>query len=235
MGKTAIALDMMRHIAIKDKVPCALFSLEMNHFDIAQRLLSAEAQVNAQALRQGRLGDHGWDSLTRVAGILSEAPIWIDDSASLSISEVRAKARRLKAEHDIGLVIIDYLQLMSSGRMSESRQIEIAETSRGLKALAKELALPVVALSQLNRKPEDRRGGKKPQLSDLRESGAIEQDADVVLLIYRPSVYDDDEEDKGKTEIIIAKQRNGPTGTVELQFKHSCTRFFNASSRVVQV
>ncbi|MBN1423145.1 replicative DNA helicase [Candidatus Fermentibacteria bacterium] len=232
MGKTALALDVMRHVAVREKVPCAFFSLEMSHFEIAQRLLSAEANVDSHRLRTGRMGESDWRAVTGVMGVLSDAQLWVDDSAGLSVAELRAKARRLKSEHEIGLVVVDYLQLMSAGRGSESRQIEISEISRGLKALAKELEIPVIALSQLNRKPEDRREGKRPQLSDLRESGAIEQDADVVLLIYRPGAYDRDE-DQSKTELIIAKQRNGPTGTVDLVFKSDTTRFYSASSRVV--
>lgn len=232
MGKTALALDIVRHVTVKERVACAFFSLEMSHFEIAQRLLSAEANVDSHRLRTGHMNENDWRAVTGVMGTLSEAPLWVDDSAGLSVAELRAKARRLKSEHNIGLVVVDYLQLVSAGRSSESRQIEISEISRGLKALSKELAIPVVALSQLNRKPEDRREGKRPQLSDLRESGAIEQDADVVLLIYRPGAYDRDE-DQGKTELIIAKQRNGPTGSVDLVFKPATTRFFSATSRTV--
>ncbi|MCU0611156.1 MAG: replicative DNA helicase [Candidatus Eisenbacteria bacterium] len=232
MGKTALALDMIRHATVREKVPCAFFSLEMSHFEIAQRLLSAESGIDSHRLRTGRMSESDWRAVTGVMGVLSEAALWVDDSAGLSVAEIRAKSRRLKSEHEIGLVVVDYLQLVSSGKNAESRQIEISEISRGLKALAKELSLPVIALSQLNRKPEDRREGKRPQLSDLRESGAIEQDADVVLLIYRPGAYDR-EEDQTKTELIIAKQRNGPTGTVDLVFKSATTRFYSASSRAV--
>ncbi len=234
MGKTALALDILRHVAVRERVPCAFFSLEMSHFEIAQRLLSAESGVDSHRLRSGRMGEQEWRRVTDVMGDLSGAKMWVDDSAGLSIAELRAKARRLKSEHDIGLVVVDYLQLVSSGKTAESRQIEISEISRGLKALSKDLSIPVIALSQLNRKPEDRREGKRPQLSDLRESGAIEQDADVVLLIYRPGAYDQSE-DQGRTELIIAKQRNGPTGSIELVFKPSTTRFYSATSRTVVV
>lgn len=234
MGKTALALDVLRYAALREKVPCALFSLEMSHFDIVQRMLSAEARVDSQSLRTGRLGSRGWDSLTRVVGSLSEAPVWVDDSAALSIMEIRAKARRLKAEHNIGVLMVDYLQLVSGGGRSESRQIEISDISRGLKALAKELAIPVVAMSQLSRKPEERHGSKRPQLSDLRESGAIEQDADVVLLLFRPGMYDKEKNEEGATELIIAKQRNGPTGIVHLFFEKTYTRFYPATSETME-
>jgi len=234
MGKTALALDIMRNVSLREKVPCAFFSLEMSQFDIVQRILSAEGKVDSHKLRTGRLGARGWDALGRVVGSVSEAPLWVDDSAGISIMEIRAKARRLKSESDIGMVVIDYLQLVSGGPRSESRQIEISDISRGLKSLAKELSIPVVALSQLNRKPEDRHGSKRPQLSDLRESGAIEQDADVVLLLFRPGMYDKEKSEEGPTELIIGKQRNGPTGIVKLFFEKTHTRFYPIASETAE-
>ena len=235
MGKTAFCLNVASHAAIEGKVPTAIFSLEMSKEALVQRLLTAEARVDAQRLRQGTLKDSDYSLMARAAGFLSGAPIWIDDSAALSPLELRAKARRIKAEHNVGLIIVDYLQLMRSSEQSENRTQEISANSRALKALAKELAIPVIALSQLSRAPEQRGGEhRRPQLFDLRESGAIEQDADVVLFIYRPEMYASEaerDELEGQAEVIIGKQRNGPTGTVKLHFEKKCTRFDNSSGR----
>ncbi|MEK7668762.1 MAG: replicative DNA helicase, partial [Gemmatimonadota bacterium] len=235
MGKTAFCLNVASNAAITRGVPTAIFSLEMSKEALVQRLLTAEARVDAHRLRQGLLKDSDYALMARAAGLLSGAPIWIDDSAALTPLELRAKARRIKAEVDIGLVIVDYLQLMRSAEQAENRTQEISAISRALKALAKELAVPVIALSQLSRAPEQRGGEhRRPQLSDLRESGAIEQDADVVLFIYRPEMYATEaerDELAGQAEIIIGKQRNGPTGTIKLFFHKMYTRFDNYSGR----
>ena len=235
MGKTAFCLNVAQHAAIERGVPVAIFSLEMSKEAIVQRLLTSEARVDAHRLRSGTLRDADYKLLASAAGILSSAPIWIDDSASLTPLELRSKARRIKAEQDVGLIIVDYLQLMRSPDQAENRVQEISAISRGLKALAKELHCPVMALSQLSRAPEQRGGEhRRPQLSDLRESGAIEQDADVVIFIYRPEMYalpEEREEIAGQTEVIIGKQRNGPTGTVKLFFHNQYTRFDNYSAR----
>jgi len=238
MGKTALCLNIAQHAAIEKGVPVAIFSLEMAKAQLVQRLLTSEARVDAHRLRQGMLKDADYALLARAAGILSSAPIWIDDSAAMTPLELRSKARRIKAEHNVGLVIVDYLQLMRSPDQAENRVQEISAISRGLKALAKELDVPVVALSQLSRAPEQRGGEhRRPQLSDLRESGAIEQDADVVLFIYREEMYSGTEDPKtgenieGQAEVIIGKQRNGPTGTIKLHFHKAYTRFDNYSPR----
>ncbi len=223
MGKTALALNIAQHAALEHEVPVAIFSLEMSKEQLATRMLCAEAKVDAQALRTGRLSDADWQRLTFAANRLSQASIFVDDTPALTVLELRAKARRLMAEHGLGLVIIDYLQLMRSRERRERREQEISEISSSLKAMAKELNIPVVALSQLNRQVETREI-KRPQLADLRESGAIEQDADVIVFIYRDEVYNKESPDKGKAELIIGKQRNGPTGTVKLAFlaQYSC-------------
>ncbi len=238
MGKTAFCLNVAQHAAIEKTVPVAIFSLEMSKAQLVQRLLTAEARVDAHRLRQGMLKDADYALLARAAGLLSSAPIWIDDSAALTPLELRAKARRIKAEQNIGLVIVDYLQLMRSPEQAENRVQEISAISRALKALAKELNVPVIALSQLSRAPEQRGGeNRRPQLSDLRESGAIEQDADVVLFIYREEMYSGIEDPKtgenieGQAEVIIGKQRNGPTGTIKLHFHKAYTRFDSYSAR----
>ncbi|HMA00901.1 MAG TPA: replicative DNA helicase, partial [Gemmatimonadaceae bacterium] len=215
MGKTALVLNIAQYAAIEKNVPVAVFSLEMSKESLVQRMLTAEGRVDAQKMRKGLLRDEDYSRLARAAGILSGAPIWIDDSAGITLLEIRSKARRLKADQDIGMVVIDYLQLIQGPASSESRQQEISQISRSLKALAKELAVPVVALSQLSRAPEQRAGDHRPQLSDLRESGAIEQDADLVMFIYRQEVYDgpadkDGNSLEGRAEVIIGKQRNGP-------------------------
>jgi len=239
MGKTAFVLNIAQHAAIEANVPVAFFSLEMSKEALVQRLLTSEARLDAQNLRKGRLRDDDFTRLARAAGILSSAPIYIDDSPGMTILEMRSKARRLKADNDLGLVIVDYLQLMN-GPHAENRQQEVSQISRSLKALAKELGVPVVALSQLSRAPEQRSGTDKgrPQLSDLRESGAIEQDADLIMFIFREEVYAEREEGRlkdpaleGKAEIIIGKQRNGPIGNVNLFFHKQYTRFENYSAR----
>jgi len=230
MGKTALALNITQHAAIEGGIPSAIFSLEMSKEQLALRLLCSEAKVDAHRLRGGFLSETDWPKLTRAAGSLSEAPIFIDDTPGLTVLEMRAKSRRLKAEHNLGLVVVDYLQLMRGRANSETREQEISDISRSLKALAKELRLPVIALSQLNRKVEDR-GDRRPQLADLRESGAIEQDADVIIFLYRDEVYNRSEDNphKGKAEIIVGKQRNGPTDKFELAFLDKYTCFENLS------
>jgi replicative DNA helicase len=230
MGKTALAMNIAEHVAINEKLPLGVFSLEMSSQQLVQRLLCSRARVNLQRVRDGFLGERDFPSLTAAASKLAEAKIFIDDSASLSILELRAKARRLKAQQDVQLLIVDYLQLLrsTSRRAQDNRQLEISEISAGLKALAKELKIPVIVVAQLNRQPEQRAGGK-PRLSDLRESGSIEQDADLVALLVRPELYEEDEEARvekaGEAELIIAKQRNGPVGEIPLTFLKEYTRF----------
>lgn len=229
MGKTALALNFARNAAVDFGIPVAFFSLEMSIEQLSMRMLCSEARVDSFKLRSGFSSQSDWQDLTDAASVLSPAPIFIDDSPDLSAMEIRAKARRLKMDKGLGLVIIDYLQLMRTRGQSERRDLEISEISRSLKILAKEINVPVMALSQLNRKLEER-SDKRPQLSDLRESGALEQDADVVAFIYRDEVYHQDKEDnKGKAELIIAKQRNGPVGRVPLTFLHAYTRFEDAA------
>ena len=237
MGKTAFVLNIAQHAAIVDQVPVAFFSLEMSKESLVQRMLTAEARIDAQRLRKGMLRDDDFPRLARAAGILSSAPVWIDDTPGITLLEMRSKARRLKAESGVKMVIVDYLQLMQGPSNSESRQQEVSMISRGLKALAKELSVPVIALSQLSRAPEQRTGEhKRPQLSDLRESGAIEQDADLIMFLYRQEMYDgpvdkDGNSLEGKAEVIVGKQRNGPTGVVNLHFHKMYTRFENYSKR----
>ncbi|MBI2343402.1 MAG: replicative DNA helicase [Deltaproteobacteria bacterium] len=226
MGKTAFALGMAANAAIDAGIPVAVFSLEMSKEQLVQRLLCSMAKVDSSRLRGGYLADSDWTKLTRAAGILSDAPIYIDDSPAISVLEMRAKARRLQRERGLGLVVVDYLQLMRGGGRMESREREISEISRSLKALAKELHLPVMALSQLNRAVESR-NDKRPLLSDLRESGSIEQDADVICFVYREEMYNAESPEKGVAEIIVGKQRNGPTGLVRLAFLRDYTRFEN--------
>ncbi|HEY7896077.1 MAG TPA: replicative DNA helicase [Gemmatimonadaceae bacterium] len=235
MGKSSLVLNIAQFAAIEKHTPVAVFSLEMSKESLLQRMLTSEARVDAQRLRKGMLRDEDFTRMARAAGTLSAAPIWIDDTSGISLLEIRSKARRLRADAKIELVIIDYLQLIS-GPSSESRQQEISLISRSLKALAKELNVPVIALSQLSRAPEQRAGDHRPQLSDLRESGAIEQDADVVMFIYRQEVYDgptdkDGNSLEGRAEVIVGKQRNGPIGFVNLFFHKSYTRFENYSAR----
>jgi replicative DNA helicase len=237
MGKTAFTLNIAQHAAIEANIPVAFFSLEMSKDSLVQRMLTSEARVDAQRLRKGQLRDDDFPRMARAAGILSSAPIWIDDTPGITLLEMRSKARRLKAESGVGMIIVDYLQLMQGPANSESRQQEVSQISRGLKALAKELSVPVVALSQLSRAPEQRTGdNKRPQLSDLRESGAIEQDADLIMFLFRQEFYDgpqdkDGNSIEGKAEVIVGKQRNGPTGTVNLYFHKQYTRFENYTQR----
>jgi replicative DNA helicase len=230
MGKTSISLNIAQYAAIESNIPVVIFSLEMAKEQLVLRMLCSEARVDANRLRGGFLSESDWPRLTSAAGRLSEAPIFIDDTPAITVLEMRAKARRLKADQDLGLIIVDYLQLMQGRRDVESREKEISEISRSLKALAKELNVPVIALSQLSRRTE-LRTGNRPQLADLRESGAIEQDADLVAFIYRDELYNPDTEDKGIAEIIIGKQRNGPIGLVKLAFLASYTRFENLAER----
>lgn len=233
MGKTSFALDIARFAAGKRNVPTAIFSLEMSKEQLGVRLLCSEARVSSVKLRTGFLAREDWPNLTAAAGRLSEAPIFIDDSPQLSTLDVRARARRLKAEHNLGLVIVDYLQLMHGIQKIESRQLEISEISRGLKGLAKELNVPIIALSQLSRAVESRTD-KRPLLSDLRESGSIEQDADVVAFIYRDEVYNSETAEEGVAEILVRKQRNGPIGDVKLAFLKEFTRFENLAHHEVE-
>ena len=228
MGKTALALNIARNAAVDANVPVAVFSLEMSKEQLSMRLLCSEARIDSSRLRGGFFSMEDWRKLTDAAGVLSDTSIFIDDTPDISAMEIRAKARRLKMEKDIGLVIIDYLQLMKGRMSAERRDLEISEISRSLKALAKELNIPVMALSQLNRMLEQR-NDKQPRLSDLRESGALEQDADVVAFIYRDEIYnsDDNNPKKGTADILIRKNRNGPTGEATLTFLDSYTRFEN--------
>ncbi|MBI5627223.1 MAG: replicative DNA helicase [Nitrosomonadales bacterium] len=232
MGKTAFSINIAENVAMDSKLPVAIFSMEMGASQLAMRMLGSVGKLNQHDLRTGRLQDDDWGRLTHALGKLNDAPIYIDESAALSALDLRARSRRLHRQNEgLGLIVVDYLQLMSSnaGKASENRATEISEISRSLKALAKELHVPVIALSQLNRSLEQR-PNKRPVMSDLRESGAIEQDADLILFIYRDEVYNSDSPDKGKAEIIIGKQRNGPIGKVELAFRGEYTRFDNLAS-----
>ena len=231
MGKTAFVLNIAQNIAVKEKKAVAFFSLEMSKEQLVQRMLCAEAPIDAQRLRIGELENNDWDKLVRAADRLAAAPIFIDDTAGITVMEMRSKARRLKIEHDLQLIIIDYLQLMQGGTgssRSENRQQEISEISRSLKALARELKVPVIALSQLSRGVESRQV-KKPMLSDLRESGSLEQDADIVAFIYREDYYEPETERKNITDIIVAKHRNGPVDSVQLFFHKQFTKFSDLS------
>ncbi len=233
MGKTSLVLNMAQTAAIEHGIPVAVFSLEMSKEQLVLRLMCAEGRVDAQKVRRGRLDADEYQRLGRAAGHLNAAPIWIDDSATSNVLEMKAKSRRLKAEADLGLIVVDYIQLMTSSGRADSRVQEVSEISRGLKALARELDVPVVALSQLSRAPE-KRTDRRPQLSDLRDSGSIEQDADLVMFLYRPEYYTgptdkDGNSVEGKAELIISKQRSGPTGTLELYFHKSYTRFDSVS------
>ncbi|MGE0858252.1 MAG: replicative DNA helicase [Gammaproteobacteria bacterium] len=226
MGKTSFALNIAQHAAIKGELPVAVFSMEMPSEQLAMRMLSSLGRIDQHRVRTGRLSDDDWPRLTHSVGILSEAKMFIDDTPALTPSDLRARCRRLAREHGIGLIVIDYLQLMQVPGSKENRATEISEISRSLKALAKELSCPVIALSQLNRSLENRQD-KRPVMSDLRESGAIEQDADVIMFIYRDEVYNEDSPDKGIAEIIIGKQRNGPIGSRKLRFFGEYTTFEN--------
>jgi len=227
MGKTTFAMNIAEHAAIKGRRPVAVFSMEMPGEQLAMRMMSSLGRIDQHKVRTGRLDDDDWARLTSAMGILADAPIFIDDTPALTPTDLRARARRISREHGLGMIVIDYLQLMQGpSHAAENRATEISEISRSLKALAKELDVPVIALSQLNRSLEQR-PNKRPVMSDLRESGAIEQDADVIVFIYRDEVYKEDSPDKGTAEIIIGKQRNGPIGTVRLAFLGQYTRFEN--------
>jgi replicative DNA helicase len=239
MGKTALAMNIVEHVAINQELAVGVFSLEMSSQQLVQRLLCSRARVNLQKVRDGFLAERDFPSLTAAASKLADARIFIDDTAGLSVLEVRAKARRLKAQHNIQLLVVDYLQLLRSTtrRAQDNRQLEISEISAGLKGLAKELKIPIIVVAQLNRQPEQRTGGK-PRLSDLRESGSIEQDADLVGLLVRQEVYEEDEdaraEKAGEADLIIAKQRNGPIGEIPLTFLKEFTRFEDRARNVTE-
>jgi replicative DNA helicase len=227
MGKTSFALNLTANAAFQSRRPVLLFSLEMGNLELTQRLLCAEAQIDSTKVRDGRLADAEWDRIATAVSRLAEARLYLDDNPNVSVMEIRAKARRLKSQlGDLAMVVIDYLQLMQGRNSAESRQIEVSEMSRGLKILARELECPVIALSQLSRTLESRTD-KRPMLSDLRESGSLEQDADVVMLLYRDEEYNPDSPDRGMAEVIIAKHRNGPTGKINLAFRNHLTRFDN--------
>ena len=237
MGKTALALTMARNAAVEHNVPVGFFSLEMSNYQLSLRLLTAEARVNAHKVRSGKLSKEEWKMMSIGVGRLAEAPIFIDDKAGISVLEIRAKARRLKTEQNVGLIVVDYLQLIAPPKGANNREQEISIISRSLKALAKELEVPVVALSQLSREVEKRGKEKRPVLSDLRESGAIEQDADVVMFVYRPEMYGITEDKDGNslegvTEVIIGKQRNGPTGIAKMAFIREYAKFENLAADV---
>jgi replicative DNA helicase len=229
VGKSTMGLDIARAAAIKHRMATAIFSLEMSRSEITMRVLSAEGQIQLQDLRKGTIGDAGWKKLARILGQISDSPLFIDDSPNMSLMEIRAKCRRLKQQHNLKLVVIDYLQLMSSGKKVESRQQEVSEFSRALKLLAKELEVPVIAISQLNRGPEQRTD-KRPQMSDLRESGSIEQDADLVILLHRDR--DPAAGREGEADVIVAKHRNGPTKDLVLAFQGHYSRFANMARDV---
>jgi replicative DNA helicase len=231
MGKTAFCLNIAAHAASEGQ-GVAIFSLEMSKESLVQRMLTATARVDSHRVRQGTLRDSDFTQLARAAGILQTYQLWIDDTPSLALLEMRSKARRLKIDNDLRLIIVDYLQLMRSPEYAENRVQEISDISRSLKALARELEIPLIALSQLSRASEQRGGERKPILSDLRDSGAIEQDADLVIFIHRPEYYDrEDESKRGVAEVMLAKNRNGPTGDVQLRFVREYTRFDNLSNR----
>lgn len=230
VGKSTAALDMLRSAAIHHRLPSALFSLEMGKIEITMRLLSAEARIPLQNMRKGMMREEDWTRLATTMGDISDAPLFIDDSPNLSLMEIRAKARRLKQQHGLKLIVVDYLQLMTSGsKRAESRQQEVSEFSRALKLLAKELEVPVIALSQLNRGSEQRTD-KKPQMSDLRESGAIEQDSDMVILLHREDMYEKESPRAGEADWIVAKHRNGPTDTITVAFQGHYSRFVDMAT-----
>jgi replicative DNA helicase len=224
-GKTAFALGTATHAALHERRPVVFFSLEMGYLELTQRILAAVAGVDSRLLRTGRIPETDWAKISTAVGLLADAPLFIDDNPHLTVMDMRAKCRRLQAQHgDLALVVVDYLQLMSTGRKAESRQVEVSELSRGLKVLARDLDVPVLALSQLNRSLEYR-ADKRPMLADLRESGALEQDSDVVAFIYRDDTYHPDSPDKGVAEVIVAKHRNGPTARIRLAFREHLTQF----------
>jgi replicative DNA helicase len=229
VGKSTFALDIARHAAVKQKKATIFFSLEMGRAEIAMRMLSAESSIYLQSMRKGTVTEADWAKLASVRGKINDAPLYIDDSPNMSLVEIRAKCRRLAQQVDLKMVVIDYIQLMSSGKKVESRQQEVSEFSRALKLLAKELGIPVVALSQLNRQAEQAKD-KRPEISHLRESGSLEQDADVVVLLHREGIYEKDHPRAGEADIILAKQRNGPTGTVVVAFHGQYSRFVNMPS-----
>ena len=231
MGKSTFALDVARSAAIKHNMATVIFSLEMGKSEIAMRLLSAEGTMYIQDLRKGSVKDEQWGKIAATVGKLNDAPLFIDDSPNMSLMEIRAKCRRLKQKHNLKLVVLDYMQLMSSGKRVESRQQEVSEFSRALKLLAKELDVPVIALSQLNRGSEQR-PDKRPQVSDLRESGSIEQDADMVILLHREEVYNKETERAGEADIIIGKNRSGPTANIVVAFQGHYSRFSNMASEM---
>jgi len=230
MGKSAFAINIAANVAVQSNVPVAIFNLEMSKEQIGNRILCSEAMVDSNKIRTGQIDDEDWTKLAGTIGRLSDAPIYIDDTPGITITEIRAKCRKLKLERDIGLVVIDYLQLIAGSGKAGSREQEISEISRSLKILAKELNIPVIALSQLSRGAE-KREDKRPMLSDLRESGAIEQDADIVMFLYRDDYYNEDSDKKNVAEVIVAKQRSGSTGTVELAWLPSYTKFGNLDRR----
>jgi replicative DNA helicase len=229
MGKSTLGLDIARNASIKHGLTSAIFSLEMSRNEIVMRLLSAEAQIALHSMRSGSMGDADWTRLARKMSAVSEAPLFIDDSPNLTMMEIRAKARRLRQRHDLRLIVVDYLQLMTSGRKVESRQQEVSEFSRQMKLLAKELEIPVIAISQLNRGPEQRTD-KKPMLADLRESGSLEQDADAVILIHREDAYERESPRAGEADFILAKHRNGPTANVTVAFQGHYSRFVDMAN-----
>nr|WP_040428584.1 replicative DNA helicase [Corynebacterium ulceribovis] len=231
VGKSTIALDMMRSASIAHKQTSVIFSLEMSRTEIMMRLLSAEAKIKLADMRGGRLKDSDWSALAKRVGEIADAPLFIDDSPNMTMMEIRSKARQLKQQHDLKLIVVDYLQLMSSGKKVESRQQEVSEFSRQLKLLAKELEVPLIAISQLNRGPENR-PDKRPQTADLRESGSLEQDADMVMLLYRPDMAEPESPLAGQAEIILAKHRGGPTGTVRVAQQLQYSRFFNMAANL---
>lgn len=226
IGKSTLAMDFMRSCSIKHQMPSVIFSLEMSKTEIVMRLLSAEAKIKLADMRAGRMSDDDWTRLARRMGEISEAPLFIDDSPNLTMMEIRAKARRLKQKTDLRLVVVDYLQLMTSGKKYESRQQEVSDFSRSLKLMAKELDVPVVAISQLNRGPEQRTD-KRPQVSDLRESGSLEQDSDMVMLLHRPDAFERDDPRSGEADVILGKHRNGPTATITLAHQLHLSKFAN--------
>ena len=233
MGKSAFAINLATNAAVKSKVPVIIFNLEMSKEQVANRILCSEAMVDSNKLRTGQLEDSDWMKLAEASGVLSEVPIYIDDTPGISMMEIRAKCRKLKMEKGLGLIVIDYLQLVQgSGKKNSSREQEISEISRALKVLAKELNVPVIALSQLSRAAEQRKDGHRPMLSDLRESGAIEQDADIVMFLFREDYYDENTENKNVAEVILAKHRGGSTGTVNLAWLPNYTKFANLERRM---
>jgi replicative DNA helicase len=221
---STLALDWARSASVKHRMASVIFSLEMSRTEITMRLLSAEAEIKLAAMRSGRMGDLEWQKIVRRMGEISDAPLFIDDSPNMTMMEIRAKARRLKQRHDLKLIVVDYLQLMTGGKRAESRQQEVSEISRQMKLLAKELEVPVVAISQLNRGPEQRTD-KRPMLADLRESGSLEQDADMVILVHRPDAWEADDPRAGEADLIVAKHRNGPTATVTVAHQLHYSRF----------